>query len=156
MLALRFILGLLLAIVVYVMALWASSAAGRFFDPFLVLVLYHAIRSSPASSALGGSVAGLVHDSFTGGLYGLHGFANTLTAALATALKQRFVIQRPAQVALLFLLGAAIQTATATLLQFVMVPGADLQAPADRALSSLLTCTLGTLVYVVSGRFFSW
>lgn len=152
----RFLLGVLAAVFFWAMALKAHSGAARFFDPFLIVVLYHSLRSPPLGSAAAGTVVGLVHDALTGGLYGLHGFANTLTGYLAGVVRQHFVIQQPLQVALFCLLGGAAQVVVLSLLQFMLVSGSDLTSPLDAGIKALLTALLGMVVYVVSGRFFSW
>ena len=153
---LRFLLGLLTAIFCWGLALRLIPGAPRFFDPFLILVLYHSLRSPALGSAGAGTAVGLVHDALTGGLYGLHGFANTLTGYLAGIVRQHFVIQQPLQVALLCLLGGAAQALVLTLLQLTLVADSDLPLPLDSAIKAALTGVLGMLVYVLSNRFFSW
>jgi len=152
----RFLLGLLSAVFAWGLALRMHPGASRFFDPFLILVLYHSLRSPPLGSAGAGTVVGLVHDALTGGLYGLHGFADTLTGYLAGIVRQHFVIQQPLQVALLCLLGAAVQALTLTLLQLTLVAESDLPMAGDVAIKAVVTGVLGMVVYVASDLFFGW
>ncbi|MEM1177896.1 MAG: rod shape-determining protein MreD [Acidobacteriota bacterium] len=153
---LRFLFGVLVAIFCWAFALKIHPGAAKIFDPFLIVVLYHSLRSPALGSAGAGTVIGLVHDALTGGLYGLHGFANTLTGYLAGVVRQHFVIQQPAQITLFCLLGGAAQVVILGLLQFLLVSDAELPRAADALGKAALTGGLGTLVYLLSTRFFSW
>ncbi|MEO1083129.1 MAG: rod shape-determining protein MreD [Acidobacteriota bacterium] len=153
---LRFLFGVLTAVFFWALSLKIHSGAAKVFDPFLIVVLYHSLRSPPLGSAGAGTVVGLVHDALTGGLYGLHGFANTLTGYLAGLVRQHFVIQQPTQVALFCLLGGAAQVVILGMLQFMLVRGSDLPNATDAAIKTGLTGGLGMVVYVLAGRFFSW
>ncbi|MEO1365955.1 MAG: rod shape-determining protein MreD [Acidobacteriota bacterium] len=153
---LRFLFGVLAAIFLWALSLKIHPGSARVFDPFLIVVLHHSLRSPPLSSAGAGTCVGLVHDALTGGLYGLHGFANTLTGYLAGLVRQHFVIQQPTQVALFCLVGGAAQVGILGLLQFMLVRNADLPSAADAVIKTALTGGLGMVVYLLAGRFFSW
>ena len=75
---LRFTLGLICAVLVQALGARYVPHLPMYFDPFLILVVYHSLDGSPAWSSIGGSAAGLAQDALSGGPYGLHGFANTL------------------------------------------------------------------------------
>lgn len=149
---LRFTVGLVCVVLMQVLGTHFFSWFSLVFDLFLVLVVYHSLDNTPVWSSISGSAVGLVQDALSGGLYGLHGFANTLVAYISCRLQLRLVIQQPAQVGLLFALAAALQLATLAGLQFLMVGGADLPshwAMLARALSSGLG---GAVLFVVAGK----
>ncbi|MCP4664323.1 MAG: rod shape-determining protein MreD [bacterium] len=153
---LRFAVGLVIATVVEVLGLHFFAPFGLVVDPFLILVVYTSLDSAPAWSIVGGSVAGLSQDALTGGLYGLHGFADTLVGWVSARLKQHMVIQRPGQVGLLFALAAGLQQALLAVLQFLMVPGSELPGPGATAAKIAVTGVLGAGLFVAAGRFGSW
>lgn len=154
--ALRFLLGLVLAIATHTLALHANEHSPLLLDPFVVLVIYHALRANPIPSAMVGSVVGLTQDAFTGGLFGLHGFANTLVAYLVSAIRQRFLIQQPLQVAVLAALGGAFQLTTLAFLQFSLIDAAEIPHPGFAFVKMLVTGLLTMGVYLAANRFFSW
>lgn len=90
-------------------------------DPFLILTLYFSLGRPVNQSAGAGTLAGLTHDALSGGLFGLHGFADTLVAWLSAVFQQRVVTQQPLSVSLLFAIATALQTVTLALLQMLMV-----------------------------------
>lgn len=153
---LRFLLGLITAIGAFALALRISPSAPQFFDPFIVLVIYQALRAQAAPSAAVGTLVGLTQDTFTGGLYGLHGFANTLVAYCVSAVRQRFLIQQPLQVAILAALGGALQLATLAFLQFSLLSDPEVPHPGYAVVKMLATGILTMGVYVAANRFFAW
>ncbi len=153
---LRFIVGLILAVLVQSAGLRLFAHFGVAFDPFLILIVYHSLDSSPAWSSIGGSAAGLAQDALSGGLYGLHGFANTLVAYAASRFRQRLVIQQPTQVGLLFVLSAALQLAILASLQFLIVSGAELPGLGSMAARMLTSGLAGALLFILAGRGREW
>ena len=153
---LRFLLGLVLAVGIHTLGLRLHNQAPQALDPFVVLVIYHALRVQVIPSALAGSLVGLTQDVFTGGLYGLHGFANTLVAYTVSAVRQRFLIQQPFQVAVLAALGGALQLTTLAFLQFSLIAAAEIPHPGLALTKMIVTGMLTMLVYVAANRFFSW
>lgn len=148
----RFLVGLILVVLLQVLGVHFFSRFTLITDLFLILVVYHSLDNSPAWSSIGGSVAGLIQDVLSGGLYGLHGFANTLVAYISCRLKLRLVIQQPQQVGLLFALAAALQLAILAGLQVLLVGGAELPGPWVM-LARTVTCGLGgTLLFALAGK----
>ncbi len=121
-------------------------------DLFLVLVVYHSLDNSPAWSSLGGSTVGLAQDALSGGLYGLHGFANTLVAYLSSRLQQRLVIQQPSQVGLLFVVAAALQLATLTTLQFLLVDAVELPGLVSMTARMSSSGVIGAMLFAFVGK----
>lgn len=154
--ALRFVLGLIVACALHTLGLRIHIAAPLFFDPFVVLVIYASMRTSTARSSLIGTFVGLVQDALTGGLYGLHGFANTSVAFLISAIRQRFVIQQPSQVAVLAGLGGMFQITILSFLQFALVAQAEIVHPGFALAKTFVTGLVTLAVYVGSDRFFAW
>ncbi len=153
---LRFIVGLVCAVLLQTVGLRLFARFALVFDPFLILVVYHSLDGSPAWSSVGGSVAGLAQDALSGRPYGLHGFANTLVAYTASRLQQRLVVQQPLQVGLLFVLSAALQLATLASLQFLMVSGAELPGLGSMAARLASSGAAGAMLFVVAGKARDW
>ncbi len=149
---LRFALGLALAALLQSLGQHLFSRFSLLVDPFLVLVVYHSLDNSPAWSSVSGSAAGLAQDALSGGLYGLHGFANTLVAYFSSRLQQRLVIQQPSQVGLLFIVAAALQLAILATLQFLLVDTVEL--PGMGAMTARMASSggLGAMLFMLIGK----
>ena len=148
---LRFVLALLLATTVQML----GQRHGSFFlatDLLLLAAVYNSLESGPAGSMLGGTAAGLVQDTLTGGLFGLHGFANTLVAWAVVMLRQRLSIQQPLQIGLAFALAAALQLASIASLEYWMLPGAALPGIEVMVLRMVTTGILGVLTVTAVDR----
>ena len=153
---LRFFLGLVIAVSVHALGLRIHGLTPQLLDPFVVLVIYHSLRSSVAVSTTVGSLVGLTQDALTGGLYGLHGFADTLVAYAVAAVRERFLVQQPLQVAILAALGGALQMAALAFLQFALVTPAEVPHPGFALVKMLVTGALTMAVYLAANRFFDW
>ena len=129
---------------------WAGFA--HFFDLFLVLALYSSLGRSANWSAGAGTFAGLTHDAVSGGLFGLHGFCNTLVAWLFARFQHRIVIQQPLTVGLLFALAAALQTLVMSILQLLLVAGPELPSLQVFGLRMVTTGILGGGAWIVERR----
>ena len=156
---LRFLLGLVASVAAWSLAVRLDPILAPIFDPLLVLVIYVAVRqgedgrpASPLTCALGGSAAGLLHDAFTGGRLGLHGFADTLVAWTVSKVQQRMVIQQTLQIGLVGMLASAFQLATLATLQFLMVPSGQMPAVGSAVLRIMLTGVLLVGVYLAAER----
>ncbi len=149
---LGFLLGLAAAAALHTLGARLAAGFPAAFDLFLVVVVYNSLSSRLAWSTAGGSAAGLLRDVLSGGLYGLHGFADTLVAYLTARLRERLVIQKPLQVGLLFALAAATQLVILAILQFLLVSGADLPGLGTLA-ARMVTCgILGPLLLLFDVR----
>ncbi len=153
---LRFTVGLVLAVLLHALGLRLFDRFALAFDPILILVVYHSLDGSPAWSSICGSVAGLAQDALSGGLFGLHGFANTLVAFASCRLRQRLVIQQPSQVGLLFVLSAALQLAILAMLQFLIVSDAELPGLGSMAARLTSSGIAGSALYVLAGKAREW
>lgn len=148
----RFVLGLFLATGLQALGFHFSPWFLLTFDLFLILALTTSLDHGPVGSMLSGSVAGLVQDALTGGLFGLHGFSYTLVTWIASRIRQRVMIREYHQVGLLFALCAALHQTLLVALQFLMLPGQPLPGPGVLILRMLTTALLGTLIYVFARR----
>ncbi len=153
---LRFIAGLILAVLLQTFGLRLFAQFTLAFDPFLILVVYHSLDGSPAWSSIGGSTAGLAQDALSGGTFGLHGFANTLVAYTSCRLRQRLVVQQPSQVGLLFVLSAALQLAILATLQFLIVSGAELPGLGAMAARLISSGVAGAALFIFAGKAREW
>lgn len=148
----RFVIALFLAAAVQTLGLRLHGSFFLAIDLFLIVAVYFSLDGGPVPSMLRGSLAGLVQDALTSGLFGLHGFANTFVTWAAARLRQRVVIQQPLQVGLLFALAAALQHTLLTALQYLMLPGSPLPGLGMMAVRMVTTGILGALAYVLAGH----
>lgn len=108
---LRFVGALLLVALLHFTGARIFDDFARAVDLFLVLVIVYALGSSLVVGMMAGMVAGLATDAVTGGLYGMHGFADTIVGYGTAYVSQRLVVRRPPGVFLIFSLAAAAQQA---------------------------------------------
>ncbi len=153
---LKFVAGLAAATLLH--ALGASWWSGFFLvlDLFLVLTLFNALDGNLTTGMLGGLVAGLFADGLTGGLYGLHGFADTIVGYGAALASQRIAIQRATGVLLFFLLGATLQQALTMSLILLLIADPPLPEFVDVVVKVLLTGLLGVTGFFARRRFLGW
>ncbi|MDH3254992.1 MAG: rod shape-determining protein MreD [Acidobacteriota bacterium] len=148
--SLRFGAGLLVAIVLHVVAVRILGELSPAVDFFLVVVLFNAVDGNLVAGLLGGVAAGLTADALTGGLFGLHGFADTVIGYSSALASRRIVIQKAVGVMLLFSLAAAVQQALIVGLRLVLLPEAAL--PTVPGIAARIA-VVGLLGYVgFSGR----
>ena len=150
---LRFLAAALLAALLQMLGLELVPHFFLAIDLLLLVSILNTLDSGPVGSLLGGSIAGLVQDALTGGLFGLHGFANTLAAWVAFRVRQRLVIAQPLQIGVLLGLAAGLQQVTLVLLGSLMVPGGELPGVGVLGLRMLTTGILGALIYAGARRF---
>ncbi len=140
------------AVLVQVLGVRFLASFPLLVDPFLLVAIAVGLGSTVVGSMVGGTLAGLARDALSGGLYGLHGFADTLVAWSVARLRQRFVIRRSLQVGLLYVLAAGGQQVLVAALQLVMVPGSELPGPATTVAKMILTGLLGIALFVLGHR----
>ena len=118
----KFAIGLVAVVVFHLVAVRLFGEVSSFVDLFLVLALFNALDGSLVAGLLGGMIAGLAADTFTGGLYGLHGFADTIAGYGMAVASRRLVIQKSGGVLLAFSLAAAVQQAIVIGLRMLLLP----------------------------------
>ena len=150
---LRFALGLAAAAVLHTLgSRWIPGFAAAI-DLFLVLAVNCSLSSSAGWSAVAGSTAGLARDALSGGLYGLHGFADTLVAYLSARIQQRLLIKKPLQVGTLFAGAAGAQLLILEGLRLVVLPsGGEIPGIGALVVRMLVCGLLGLLLFVLSAR----
>jgi rod shape-determining protein MreD len=124
--ALEFFIGLVAAVILHMVLVRVTGGVSLAVDLFLLLALFNALDGNPTFGLLGGLVAGLTADTLTGGLYGLHGFADTLAGYGLAVATRRLVIQRATGIFLAFSLAAAVQQAILVGLRLVLLPETSL------------------------------
>jgi len=80
-------------------------------DLVLIVVVYVAIKSGPATGVLAGTVAGLIQDALAGGILGIGGLAKTMVGFLSGVLGTQFIVTAPLPRFLLVLVATALHAA---------------------------------------------
>jgi rod shape-determining protein MreD len=141
----RFLLALAGAYLLQLVGLAVWPHFTRAVAPFLVVLVWFAMRSSPLVSQLLGAATGLLEDALTGGLFGLHAFADTLLAYGVALASQRVVVGQQAVRVLLFAGAAALQQLIIALLLLAMVGDPPLPSLGFAALRVITAALLGAL-----------
>ena len=139
---------LLVAVVVHLFGVGLWSGFGLVFDLFLVLAIFNALDGDTFAGLAGGLVAGLVADAVSGGLYGLHGLADTLVGYGTAFATQRLVVQRPPSVFLVFSLAAALQQLVLAAVTLLMLTRPELDAYSWMLAKVAATGVLGVLTFL--------
>ncbi len=119
---LRFVVGLLAALVLHLAAARVFPALPRSVDFFLICLVANALGTSPIYGMLGGLVAGLVADALAGGPFGLYGLAGTVVGYGTAFVAQRLVIQRSISAVGVFFAAAVAQQAVLLALAVLVLP----------------------------------
>jgi len=149
---LKFAAGLAVAVLLHFGGASLWSGFFLILDLFLVLTLFNALDGDLTAGMLGGLAAGLVTDALTGGLFGLHGFADTILGYGAAFASQRIAIQRATGVLLFFLLAATLQQAITMSLNLLLTPAPTLPAYFNILAKVLLTGVAGLAVFAARRR----
>ena len=119
---------LLVVTLVHLLGIELWSDFSLVFDLFLVVAIFNALDGDTFAGLAGGLLAGLVADAVTGGIYGVHGLADTIVGYGTAFATQRLVVQRPPSVFLVFSLAAALQQLTLAAVTLMMLPQPELAA----------------------------
>jgi rod shape-determining protein MreD len=157
---LRFAVALLLVTAAHLLGVGLWSGFGLVFDLFLVVAVFNALDGDTFAGLAGGLVAGLVADAVSGGLYGLHGLADTLVGYGTAFATQRLVVQRPPSVFLVFTLAAALQQLTLASVTLLMLPHPEVTVYPWVVAKVIGTGALGVLAFIarrqLRARFSVW
>jgi rod shape-determining protein MreD len=145
MIFVRFLVALGLAYLVHLLGLAVTPHFSRFADPFIVVLVWFAMRTNPVLAQLFGAGTGLVQDALTGGLFGLHAVADTLVGYGVALAAQRVVVGQQAVRVLIFAAAAAVQQATLALVMKAMVDEPPMPHPGFVLLKVLVTALLGAV-----------
>ncbi len=128
--AVKLLAGLAIAVLVHLLGVRLIPSFALAVDVFLVVVALFALEGSSLAALFAGLLVGLLHDSLSGGSFGLFGFADTIVGYGTARLAQRLVIQRPTGVLALVSFAAVVQQAIVIGLAFLLLP--DTELPASR------------------------
>lgn len=150
--SLRFAAALLVVTAAHLLGVGLWSGFSLVFDLFLVLAIFNALDGDIFAGLAGGLVAGLVADAVSGGLYGLHGLADTIVGYGTAYATQRLVVQRPPSVFLVFTLAAALQQLMLATVTLSMLPYPELAAYPWVVAKVFGTGALGLLIFLARGQ----
>lgn len=122
MAAVRFAIALVVALVVHLAGLKLWPAFSLAINPFVVVLALYALRSGTLVGLAVGVVVGLVEDSLSGGLFGLHGCADTVVGFVLATVAQRVVIDRTPGVFLAATAASSAQQGILIALQLLLFP----------------------------------
>ena len=150
--ALKFLAAVGLAVIAHLIGMQVDPGFSRVVDVFVVVVALHALEGNSLAALFAGLFVGLVHDTLTGGLFGLYGFADTIVGYGTARLAQRLVIQRATGVLAVVAFATALQETIVVALKFLLEPGPLSPDPLWIALRAGVSGVLGMFVYVLAGR----
>ncbi len=150
---LRFFLALACAIAGHLLLvrLFPGSGAAVSFSS-IVLVLF--AQGSPVlAAALMGAGIGWINDALAGSLYGLHGIAATLAAAICARAAQQVSFTQPALLAVAFAVAVTFQEVVVAGLMRVLFPNPPAPDPMWVLISAFSTALVGGVLVLLLRRF---
>ena len=149
----KFLVALLAAYLVHLVGVSVSPLLPRIVDPFLLVVVWYSMRTTPVGAELIGTATGLVQDGISGGLFGLHAFAGTLVGYGVALAAQRIVVGQQAARVLVFAAAAALQQLVLVVLLRSLV-GANAPSPSLGSFIGkvLVTALLGAALIGMEAR----
>lgn len=153
---LRFVVSLSVVIVLQVLTVTWWPGAARFVDFFSLMVVFYALSGELVPAILVGAAVGLAHDAFSGGPFGLHGFADTLTAYVTALAAQRLVVGRAPGVFALFASATLFERLVLVCLLALLVPGPVGLQLSWMMLAVLLNGLLGAILFAAGRRARAW
>lgn len=145
--ALRYLVALVAVVALHALGARLFSGFPIYVDLFLVLTVAWAFQATPLVGLVAGLVAGLTADAFSGGLYGLNGFANTLVGFLTAVAVANLAKMSTSGAAVLYALAAVVQQFVLVVLVLLMLAN-----PAPPALVPLIwkiaiSAALGAVIF---------
>ena len=150
--ALRFFAAVAAAVLFHLLGVRLIPNFTMFLDVFLVVVVLYGLEGESLPALFAGLFIGLVHDSLTGGPFGLFGFADTIIGYGAARLAQRLVIQRATGVLALVSFAAVAQQAIVVGLAFLLLPAPEVPNPVWVAIRAGACGLLGMSIYIASAH----
>lgn len=149
--AVKFAVALALALGVHTVGTWLLPELPRFLDLFLVVTVLNALGGSSLAGLLGGTAAGLTHDALSGRLFGLHGFADTITGYAVARAAQRLDLVGPGAVLVTVALATLFEEAVFVLLALLFTDP-EPPDPIWVVVQALANAAVGTILYLLAGR----
>lgn len=149
---LKFFAAVGLAVIAHLVGVKIDPVFARVVDVFVVVVALHALEGNSLPALFAGLAVGLVHDTLTGSLFGLYGFADTIVGYGTARLAQRLVIQRATGVLAVVAFAAALQETVVAGLMFLLLPDPGLPDPVWIAVRAGISGILGMAVHITAGR----
>jgi rod shape-determining protein MreD len=125
---------------------------GLVIDVFLVVAVLYGLEADSLAALFAGMFLGLVHDSLSGGPFGLFGFADTIIGYGAARLAQRLVIQRATGVLALVSFATVAQQAIVIGLAFLLLPSLEVPNPVWVAIRAGACGLLGMSIHIASAH----
>lgn len=133
------------------------SSPGRYLDPFLLVVLYCALRFGETHGMLAGAAAGWLQDILFGGrVLGLGALSKLLVGFAVGVAAGRFLIATTAARALVVLLAAAVDALIVEWLASVFALDARSLPPLALAARATLTALAGAVLFALVDRRLAW
>jgi rod shape-determining protein MreD len=149
-----------LAFIGHLLLLRLSPDSSRWIDLFSVVIVLNALSGGPVGAMVGGSLAGLAEDAIAGLVYGLHGFAGTLTGFLVQQGSRLLTVQNGIMVAGIAALALLAQEVVIAALVRVLLADAQTPEPLWVLVRAGTTGALAGAVFSASrrsaGRFALW
>jgi rod shape-determining protein MreD len=129
------------------------SEPGRYLDPFLLVVVYCALRGGEGQGLLAGMAAGWVQDTLFGGpVLGLSALAKLLVGFFVGTAGTHFLISGPSARALVLLLATVAEALLVQWLASVFAIEASPMSPVTLASRATFTAAVGGALYALIDR----
>lgn len=150
---LRFIIGLLIALMLHSLLDSFFPNALAFFNPYVILVVYYSMGGNLLGAIVAGVVAGLVQDSFSGAIFGLHAFSLTFCAYLVAYVNARLALRGPAAFGACLLGAVVVNEMLIYVLVNILVKQRIEMFEQGMIVKTIFTCIFGMLVYLMLSLF---
>lgn len=151
--ALRFFLAWGCALAGHILLVRLFPEAGAAVSLTTIVLVLFAQGSGLLWAALMGAGIGWINDALAGSLYGLHGIAATLTAAICARAAQQVSFTQPALLAVVFAVAVTFQEVAVAVLMRLLFSDPPAADPTWVLVSALATALVGGLLVVGLRRF---
>ncbi len=149
---LRLALALASAAGIHALGTRLAPAFPQAVDLFLLVAVLPALDGRYPWAIAGGTAAGLAADALSGAPFGLHGFADTITAYATAFAAQRLVVERASGVWLVCALATAAQQALLVGLGLVILPRPVFPSWIWVLIKAVANGSVGALLWTAGGR----
>ena len=151
---LKFVLGLLIALVLHSLLDSFSPNALAFFNPYVILVVYYAMGGNIFGAIVAGVAAGLVQDAFSVSIFGLHAFSLTICGYAVAYVASRLVVRGTLAFGACLAVSVVVNELVIYLLVNILSKQKIEMFEQGLIVKTIFTLAFGMLVYQLLGLYF--
>ena len=144
---LRFGIGLIIALTIHSLLDSFFPNALAFFNPYIILIVYYSMGGNVFGAIVAGVVAGLVQDSYSNAIFGLHAFSLTVCAYAVAYINSRLALRGTLSFGACLIGAVIVNELVIYILVSILLKQKIEMFEQGMIFKAIFTCLFGMLVY---------